>query len=285
MSDIKPKHSPIGASSMSRWAACPGSIKLSEGMPNVAGVAAMEGTAAHELIGLAMERAFSENVPTRTVLEGVIKAVMVYSDYCTKLKGDDNPYHVEHSFDMSKIFPMLYGTADFCCYEKKKRILHVVDYKHGQGLPVEVEENKQLQYYALGALTTLDYSPTHVTMTIVQPRCYHPAGPVRSWTVPALHFIDFEADLIDAAKATKKKNAKLSAGSHCIFCPAKSICTEKHNNQVQTAKRDFNAKKNKSPFNFYNDPKNDFEAVNVSLFESETENVGTSNCSIENIFD
>jgi len=264
-SDNKPKHSPIGASSMSRWAACPGSVALSKDQPNKAGVAALEGTAAHELIGLALERAFSRNIPTRTVLENTLKAVLVYADYCEKLKGEANPYHIEHSFDMHTIHEGLYGTADFVAFDPIKRILHVVDYKHGEGLPVEVEDNMQLQYYALGALSTLGYICQAVSMTIVQPRCYHPAGPIRSWVVPSLHFIDFEADLVKAAKETKKKNAKLQAGSHCIFCPAKSICTEKHSDNVKSAKRDFN---------FYSDPKKDFEPVAVG---------GTN--TIENIFD
>lgn len=251
MSDDKPKHSPIGASSMNRWEACPGSVALSKGMPNTAGIAAMEGTAAHELIGLALERAFSENVPTRVVLEDTLKAVLVYADYCTSLKGE-NAYGIEHSFDMSFIFKMLYGTADYWAYQKPQRHLHVVDYKHGKGLPVEVEDNKQLQYYALGTLLTLGFPCLRVTMTIVQPRCYHPAGPIRSWTVPAMHFVDFEADLVEAAKRTEEKDAKLSAGSHCIFCPAKSICEEQKNKNVANAKKEFR---------FYNDPKNDFGPV------------------------
>lgn len=268
--DNKPKHSPIGASSMSRWAACPGSVKMSEGMPNVAGLAAIEGTAAHEIVGLALQRAFNENVPTRTVLEATLKAILVYVDHVEKLKAKGAVVHIEHGFDMSAIFPMLYGTADCAAFVESERHLHVVDYKHGEGLPVEVENNKQLQYYALGALRTLGYNPTQVTMTIVQPRCYHPAGPIRSWTVPALHFIDFEQDLIDAAKETKKKKAKIVSGSHCIFCPAKPKCeeykTQSHKDNLERAKREFN---------FYNDPKNDFEPVN-------TEGVG--NCSIDDIF-
>lgn len=256
----KPKHSPIGASSMSRWATCPGSIRLSKGMPNVAGVAAMEGTAAHELIGLALERAFSDNVSTRTVLEKTLKAVLVYSDYIEKIKGN-NPVHIEHAFDMSSIFPNLYGTADCVVYDSVKRILHVIDYKHGEALPVEVEHNLQLQYYALGALTTLGYACQSVTMTIIQPRCYHPAGSIRSWTVPAMHFIEFEADLVEAAKKTEKKNAKLIAGSHCIFCPAKTICKEKHNDNVKQAKNDFKKEKQ----HFYKDPQKDFEQIKSNL--------------------
>lgn len=263
MSEERPKHSPIGASSMSRWAACPGSVRLSKDQPNVAGKAALEGTAAHELIGLALENAFSKNVHVKEVLDKTVEAVLVYANYIYSIKKD-NPVHIEHGFDMGSIYPNLYGTADCVIYETKQRVLHVIDYKHGEGLPVEVENNKQLQYYALGALTTLGYNPTKVTMTIVQPRCYHPQGAVRSWTVPALHFIDFEADLVEAAKATEKKNAKLLAGSHCIFCPAKSICTTKQKANVERAKREFN---------FYNDPKNDFEPVTVGKTQNSIDDI------------
>ena len=42
-------HAILGASSSHRWLACPGSIRLSAGMPNTGSVYAEEGTAAHEL--------------------------------------------------------------------------------------------------------------------------------------------------------------------------------------------------------------------------------------------
>lgn len=42
-------HSKIGASSMKRWAACPGSVKLSEGIESRSSVFAEEGAKAHEL--------------------------------------------------------------------------------------------------------------------------------------------------------------------------------------------------------------------------------------------
>lgn len=254
MPNKRPTHSKIGASSMYRWQQCPGSVKLSEGLPNKSSVYAQEGTAAHEIVGLALERAFSENVPATEVLNEIVKALSVYTEYVESLKGD-NPVHIEHSFNMDDIFPELYGTADCVVYDKSTKILHVIDYKHGKGIPVEVENNLQLSYYALGALHTLDYPCIAVQMTIVQPRCYHPAGQIRSWKVSALYFLDFEFDLIEAAKKTQKKKAKLFAGDHCIFCLAKTICPQKKKQNKAQAKKEF---KN---FNFYDDPKNDFEPV------------------------
>ena len=86
----------------------------------------------------------------------------------------------------------------------------------------------------------------------MQPRCYHPDGAIRSWTVPITYFVDFKADLISAAKATLKPNAPLSAGYHCQFCLAKIACPEKHKIGLATAKKEFG---------FYRDPKKDFDAV------------------------
>ncbi|MCH8328897.1 MAG: DUF2800 domain-containing protein, partial [Nanoarchaeota archaeon] len=75
MSDNRPIHSKIGASSMYRWSNCPGSVKLSEGMTSESSIYAIEGTAAHEVVGLALERALSENVNTRVVLDDIFKAI------------------------------------------------------------------------------------------------------------------------------------------------------------------------------------------------------------------
>ena len=251
MSKIKPIHSSIGASSMYRWKNCPGSVKLSQGLPNRASIYAKEGSAAHEIVSLALERAFSENRPTIEVLNDTIKALSVYTNYIEKNKKD-NPIHIEHSFDMGDIFPDLYGTADCVIYHKDTKILHVIDYKHGQGIPVEVVNNLQLSYYALGAMHTLAYPCQDVKMTIIQPRCYHPDGFIRSWTVSSLYFIDFELDLIAAAKETKKKKALLAAGAHCMFCLAKAICPQKEKIAQADAKKQFA---------FYTDPKKEFEAV------------------------
>ena len=42
-------HAVLGASSSKRWMTCPGSVRLSEGMPNESSVYAAEGSAAHAL--------------------------------------------------------------------------------------------------------------------------------------------------------------------------------------------------------------------------------------------
>ncbi|MDY0410619.1 DUF2800 domain-containing protein [Virgibacillus soli] len=51
-------------------------------------------------------------------------------------------------------------------------MVHVIDFKYGQGVLVEVENNPQMMLYALGALNLFDaiYDINSVKMTIYQPR-------------------------------------------------------------------------------------------------------------------
>lgn len=250
----RPKHSPIGASSRYRWAKCPGSVNLSKDEPNVAGAAAIEGTLAHEVVAHVLNTATSKNMTPGEAMTEYFQVLAVYLDYCYELKKRCKPehIHIEHGFDMGKIFPNLYGTADYVAFEQSASTLHVVDYKNGIGLVVEPENNEQLEYYGLGALTTLNYACRWVKMTIVQPRAYHPNGAIRSWTVPSLHFIDVENKIIAEAKRTLKKKALIAAGGHCMFCPAKKKCEVYKNSNAKNAKKEFS---------FYEDPKLDFQPV------------------------
>jgi len=59
-------HSMLGASGTERWMNCPGSIRMSKGMPNKSSIFAMEGTAAHAL----GERCLAEDVAA-DVYEGM----------------------------------------------------------------------------------------------------------------------------------------------------------------------------------------------------------------------
>lgn len=59
-------HSMLGASGTERWMNCPGSIRMSKGMPNKSSIYAMEGTAAHAL----GEKCLIENV-SADVYEGM----------------------------------------------------------------------------------------------------------------------------------------------------------------------------------------------------------------------
>ena len=116
--------------------------------------------------------------------------------------------------------------------------LSVIDLKYGAGVPVEVEDNPQLLYYGLGALlANKQWKPHEVEVVIVQPRCPHPDGPVRSQVLQVVDLLEFAADLVEAVKRTEEASeqhatldtlnwmrAYLNPGDHCRWCPAAAIC-------------------------------------------------------------
>ncbi len=250
--------------------ACPGSVRLSLGMPNESSAYAAEGTAAHALgehclkHGHAADRLLGQWIWLRGGEHGVLcaenphndvavgdfvfpvdddmsDAVQVYLDTVRQAYLPGDVLAIEQRFDLSAVYPGLFGTNDASIYRPGTGELLVFDYKHGRGVPVEPESNPQLLYYALGAVTSEDgRALTTVTVTIVQPRCPHPNGPVRSWSVDAMDLIEWSADLVAAAKATEAPDAPLVPGGlQCRFCQASPICPALRSKVHETAMADF----------------------------------------------
>lgn len=235
-------HSELGASVAARWMACPGSVKLSRGMPNYDNIHSITGTAAHALAEWCLEDArrdpqehigetFDAKGTPIEVTEDMAVAVGIYVDYCRKLMDEPGAvFWVEQQFDLAELHPPedvpMFGTCDFSVYKPQLRELEIVDYKHGQGVVVEVKGNKQTRYYALGALLKLGsgLDVEHVKMTIVQPRAGHVDGVIRSETVSVNEIVAYSLELMGAAQQTQLEQAPLVPGNHCRFCPAAPVC-------------------------------------------------------------
>lgn len=238
-------HSRIGASSMHRWAECPGSVKASEGMPNHSSKYAEEGTTAHDvaakiLLGQDLTKLMLVQDPDEAafVSDEMLEAVEVYVT-AFKEAARGGGYMVEERFDLSSLHPGLFGTSDGVIYHEDTKELEVWDYKHGAGIAVDVENNPQLMYYGLGALMKTKVPCKTVKLVVCQPRLPHSDGPIRSWTLSTNDLIEFAADLIDYAKATEDPNAPRKSGDHCRFCPAAPLCPTLHEVAIQGAKTDF----------------------------------------------
>lgn len=155
------------------------------------------------------------------VPEDMIEPLGVYVDFVRSLEGERR---IEHRFNLDNIYKGAFGTADAVIYNPKTKVLHVSDLKFGAGVPVEVANNPQLMFYGLGALLSTGYPAETVELVIVQPRCPHPDGPVRRWSIDAVDLVDFAADLVKYAKATEAPDAPLTPGDWCRWCPAAGIC-------------------------------------------------------------
>lgn len=239
-------HSEIGASSMHRWAACPGSVRLSRGIPKTSSRYAEEGTLAHTIasnILVGLGTFFNLKEKEEDLPADMLPAVNVYVEVVAKehlAAGENAKRLIEHRFNLSKIFPGLYGTSDAIIYSPAKKLLQVFDYKHGAGIAVDVVSNEQLMYYALGALLEIDQPVATVEVIIVQPRCAHEDGQIRRWSFPAIDLIDFAADLKEFAARTQEPNAPLVPGKdQCTFCPAAGVCPALHDQTMAVAKLEF----------------------------------------------
>jgi hypothetical protein len=243
-----PVHSRIGASSMHRWSACPGSVKLSQFIPSSSSKYAEEGTLAHEIAAeiLQVRRIDKyKNLP-----EDMMPAVWVYANEIVSVTKEhpDAKLLVEHRFDLSKIHTGLYGTADAVIFLPSKKLLQVYDYKHGAGISVDVENNEQLMYYGLGALLSTGFVCENVELVVVQPRCDSGHGPIKRWRFNSVELIDFAADLKKFAAATEEANAPLVVGSHCRFCPAAaSVCPKVREKALAIAKEEFSPQMSYDP--------------------------------------
>jgi len=229
-------HSKIGASSMHRWAACPGSVKLCENLPNTESEYARLGTKAHELAAdLLNDKPLPDDVDPE-MYDAVLTYVQEVNMWKEEAVDEGGWALIEHRFDLSEVLAGLYGTADAVIYYPKKKLLRVVDYKHGAGVAVSPFQNEQLQYYALGALLSTKASVEKIECVIIQPRI-ESESPIKRWEFDAIEILDFEVTLREAAMATMQDNAPLVPGDHCRFCPAfgNGVCKAAENLAEQTA--------------------------------------------------
>lgn len=256
------KHAKLGPSSAERWFSCPGSIKASEGMPNESGKFAAEGTAAHSLAAYCLEHGFDaarfvgavagpdgvdddvaavvDDTTTFEVDEEMADAVQQYLDLCRQFMAAPWEYDIEQRLDLTAVHKDVFGTGDFVAYHPETKALVVVDYKHGKGHAVEVDQNKQLLTYGLGAaLRHHNRGISGIDLYVVQPRCPHKDGSERWARYDTVDLLEFRVSLADAALATEAPNAPRVAGEWCFFCPAAATCVERRELAMKAAESEF----------------------------------------------
>lgn len=222
-------HSPTGASSMYRWEACPGSVRLCEQAPEAPpSPYAEEGTRAHALAAAWLRSWPDEPVVFDPSMRGHVAAyVEVCRDYYTEEHQAAGAVRwIEQHLDASRSIPGMYGTADYLVYWPWSKTLIVVDFKYGSGVYVSAQQNTQLLYYAVAAQYALGLTVDHAHLMIVQPRYESAEGPLRWSDVTGEELQLFEQHVRRVVALTQHPGATLHAGDHCRFCPAKSICPE-----------------------------------------------------------
>ena len=229
-----------------RWMNCSGTLRLCLQVPEQeSSKFAMEGTAAHELAAncLTMQQDAHEWVGEPIEVEDMIfpvteemaENVQVYLDVIRKDMADEGVPHSELKVETKFSIPGLpiIGTND-ASFSSPLGRLYVYDYKHGQGVYVEVLENSQLKIYDLGAWEAAGKINDETRITIVQPR-YTGVEPVRSQDISGKELMVFKTELAVAVKDCQKTKAKLCAGDWCKWCPAFGVCPEVSQRAVAVA--------------------------------------------------
>jgi hypothetical protein len=238
-------HSILGASRAHQWWHCGYWVKNASGA-NLGSVWAAEGTAAHELAQRCLvdnhdaSHLLGTTIGEFEVTEEMAAAVQMYVAVCRRLIDACDVHMIEQHITLGKLNPPvdMFGTADFIAYSRKRREVHVVDFKFGKGVWIATKNNPQLMYYALGAVLAIDEPVSSISMTIVQPRVAK-SDPFRNITIDAVEMAEWSLELLDRAHAAMKPNAPAVAGDWCKFCPIKNSCLAHQNSRNTAAYHEF----------------------------------------------
>ena len=254
------EHAKYGGSSAARYFSCHASVKLAGVVPNVRRSRwSREGTAAHELLedclkndcfdaslGSAIYGYDGEALGTPEKVQEAVDSVQTVLDYVAEIIATfpDAKLYFEHAFQIPSVDPdNTWGTNDILIHVPSLNWVYVIDFKHGEGIVVEVENNKQLLYYGTGAYYSDDIPGAQDCMyilVIIQPRAVHKRGPVRDWVVPAERLRDFLSEINHAITQCEQPNPTFHPSrENCQFCDGKPACPAAEAKALQVVKSTF----------------------------------------------
>jgi hypothetical protein len=239
----------VGGSTASRRIGCPRSYSLEQLVPkdDRGSIYAQEGTALHEMMALVLQedREPTDMLPFTFTSKDGSWAFTVTTDlwedkgeaalqaFDTFVMETENRIGAPMSFliETSVEFPGVpgaFGTSDIIARCGPE--IFVLDWKFGRGI-VPAEENKQLMFYACGALNTARsffdgmhlHHATPVTLVIIQPALSSGIDP---WTTDLLRLHHFEIELQTTIETIRAEgvNAHVQDGPWCTFARCKVIC-------------------------------------------------------------
>ena len=220
----------VGGSTAKRVINCPGSVALVATMPQQEGSSyANEGSLLHEAIAIVLDTACAPEdmvgfeahglTLTQELLERkLLPALNLLNEYdpATKLE-----FKTEEVVSFGDLMPGVFGSSDIVGRLEGRAV--ILDWKFGDGVMVEAEENPQLMFYAAAALRTPACAwafegVTEIDCVIIQPPY------IRVWTTTLDRIAAFERQLVRAVAASGLPSAPLADGDWCKWCTAKPIC-------------------------------------------------------------
>jgi hypothetical protein len=220
----------VGGSTAKRVINCPGSVALVDKMPpQPSSSYADEGTLLHDTIADVLDfKGTPESYLGRKHADAVLTEDLIDDKLRPALNALDDidpdgamEYAVESRVGFGDLLPDVFGSTDMLGRIGNRAV--VLDWKFGDGVAVEVEENAQLLFYAAAAMRTPETAwvfdgAEEIELIIVQ------LPSVKRWLTSPARVAAFEGELVAAVKTALKPDAPMAVGDWCRWCAAKPVC-------------------------------------------------------------
>ena len=243
-------HALLSASGATRWLNCNPSARLEEIFEDTESEFAKEGTLAHELAELKLQKYFFMTGMAKkdySIKLNEIKRNELWKDemdnytdeYVDHVKAitmsfETAPFiEIEKEVDFGEYAPEAFGTADTIIINNDR--LYVIDLKYGKGVPVYAENNPQLMLYGLGAYLeySLFYNIQDIELHIVQPRL----DSITVFNISVTNLLDWAENVVrpNAVKAFDGVG-EFNPGLACSFCRAGAVCRARAEKNLEIEK-------------------------------------------------
>ncbi len=222
-------HALLSASSAKKWINCPPSARLEESIAEEESGYAKEGTLAHSICELKLQKLFTDKNMTERTYKSRLKKLQQEDLYRPEMEGLTDEYAdyvsgiafsfptppfvaVEKRLDYSPWAPEGFGTGDAVIIHGKQ--LHIIDFKYGKGVLVKAEGNPQLMLYALGAYHEFArlFQIEEAHLHIVQPRIPNNSA----WAVSMEKLLEWGEHIVKpAAELAYKGEGKFKPAAYC----------------------------------------------------------------------
>lgn len=275
-------HAGASPSGAERWMKCTASLKASRSFletlsPNQqrefasGSTAARQGTTAHAvgeteirvLLGEIEQREADNRLMDLALSppdgeeydDDMAEHVSVYVDYVKQYIDSGYDVQIEQRLEAAvglvgeyeDEVHVIHGSGDCVVMpEVDEPVIHVIDYKHGEGLDVDVESNPQVRIYALGALALLVDEEGNLT-TDVETIQYHIVQPrttgIKVWEESLDDLLTWRdevlAPALTAALYDTEETAFNPSDDTCQWCPAKGACAASAEQRIESGRELF----------------------------------------------
>lgn len=243
-------HAMLSPSAADRWLNCNQSVALTAHIADKTSVYAEEGTLAHEMC----EAKLRERVGiwTKSKSNSVLKKIRAnklydssmeehtdnYVDYVVekfsqiKANTPDASISIEERVHFTEYVPKGSGSCD--CVIIGDGALTVIDFKYGQGVRVDAEENPQAMLYAIGAILSNEmyFDVDKVKVCIHQPRVNN----ISEWDTTVQELKAWAQYYVKPrAKLAWEGRGTIEPGDWCKFCKISGTCKVRSDKAMEEA--------------------------------------------------